>query len=131
MRKAVRAIGLAFDQFTARRRAERQAAEAAARDRASARAPLTARDVNAPPLPPDDDAFVFAAALREFRADLVQAGGRWADAVAVADGTPAPPRDDADAEDASARVPPAHRGAAWQALEVAVAGVREVGIDGA
>ncbi len=131
VRKAVRAIGLAFDQFTARRRAERQAAEAAARDRASARAPLTARDVDAPPLPPDDDAFVFAAALREFRADLVQAGGRWADAVAVADGTPAPPRDDADAEDASARVPPAHRGAAWQALEVAVAGVREVGIDGA
>ena len=71
------------------------------------------------------------AALRGFCADLVQAGGRWADAVAVADGTPAPPRDDADAEDASARVPPAHRGAAWQALEVAVAGVREVGIDGA
>ena len=71
------------------------------------------------------------AALRGFCADLAQAGGRWADAVAVADGTPAPPRDDADAEDASARVPPAHRGAAWQALEVAVAGVREVGIDGA
>ena len=113
------------------RRAVRLAAEAVARAIARARARHTARDANAPPprstttRPSSRPRCASSAPTSSRRAAAGRMRSLWPTGVSV------PPRDDEpDADDgASARVPPAHRGAAWRALETAVSGVREIGID--